>query len=66
MEKRYECLSIMSRSKEKDLNSQKAVIAAILTQLSPEQNKQVKRLQMENEKINTHFQRLLDRLKVPT
>lgn len=56
----------MSRSKEEDLNSQKAVIAAILTQLSPEQNKQVKRLQMENEKINTHFQRLLDRLKVPT
>lgn len=57
---------MMSRSKEEDLNSQKAVIAAILTQLSPEQNKQVKRLQMENEKINTHFQRLLDRLKVPT
>ncbi|XP_071893051.1 centromere-associated protein E isoform X4 [Anas platyrhynchos] len=63
VEKRYECLTMMSRSKEEDLNSQKAVIAAILTQLSPEQNKQVKRLQMENEKINTHFQRLLDRLK---
>ncbi|XP_032042690.1 centromere-associated protein E-like [Aythya fuligula] len=63
VEKRYECLSTMSCRKKEDLNSQKAVIAAILTQLSPEQNKQVKRLQMENEKINTHFQRLLDRLK---
>lgn len=66
MEKRYECLSTVSRSKKEDLNSQKAVLAVILPQLSPEQNKQVKRLQMENEKINTHFQRLLDRLKVPT
>ncbi|KAM9193844.1 centromere-associated protein E-like [Mergus octosetaceus] len=63
VEKRYECLSTMSRNKKEDLNSQKAVIAVILTQLSSEQNKQVKRLQMENEKINTHFQRLLDRLK---
>lgn len=66
MEKRYECLSTVSRSKKEDLNSQNAVLAVILPQLSPEQNKQVKRLQMENEKINTHFQRLLDRLKVPT
>lgn len=66
MQKRYECLSTMSLNVKNELNSQKAVIAVILTQLSSEQSKQVKRLQMENEKINSHLQNLLNRLKVPT
>ncbi|XP_035181738.1 centromere-associated protein E [Oxyura jamaicensis] len=63
MQKRYECLSTMSLNVKNELNSQKAVIAVILTQLSSEQSKQVKRLQMENEKINSHLQNLLNRLK---
>ncbi|OXB77558.1 UNVERIFIED_CONTAM: hypothetical protein H355_015850 [Colinus virginianus] len=63
MGKRYECLSTMSLNLKTELNSQKALIAAILTQLSSEQSKQVKRLQMENEKINGHLQSLLNKLK---
>ncbi|XP_074946836.1 centromere-associated protein E isoform X2 [Phalacrocorax aristotelis] len=63
MGKRYECLSTMSLNLKNELNSQKALIAVILTQLSSEQNKQVKRLQTENEKINSHLQSLLNKLK---
>ncbi|XP_064366604.1 centromere-associated protein E isoform X4 [Dromaius novaehollandiae] len=63
MGKRYECLSTMSLNLKNELNSQKALIAAILTRLSSEQSKQVKRLQTENEKINGHLQSLLNKLK---
>ncbi|NWX86261.1 CENPE protein, partial [Nothoprocta pentlandii] len=63
MGKRYECLSTMSFNLKNELNSQKALIAGILTQLSSEQTKQVKRLQTENEKINGHLQSLLNKLK---
>lgn len=66
MGKRYECLSTVSLNLKNELNSQKALIAVILTQLSSEQSKQVKRLQTENEKINSHLQSLLNKLKVPT
>ncbi|XP_009472953.1 PREDICTED: LOW QUALITY PROTEIN: centromere-associated protein E [Nipponia nippon] len=63
MGKRYERLSTMSLNLKNQLNSQKALIAVILTQLSSEQSKQVKRLQTENEKINSHLQSLLNKLK---
>ncbi|NXC68403.1 CENPE protein, partial [Anhinga anhinga] len=63
MGKRYECLSTVSLNLKNELDSQKALIAAILTQLSSEQSKQVKRLQTENEKINSHLQSLLNKLK---
>ncbi|NWQ94216.1 CENPE protein, partial [Burhinus bistriatus] len=63
IEKRYECLSTVSLNLKNEMNSQKALIAVILTQLSSEQNKQVKRLQTENEKINSHLQSLLNKLK---
>ncbi|KAM6136691.1 centromere-associated protein E [Phoenicopterus ruber ruber] len=63
MGKRYECLSTASLNLKNELNSQKALIAVILTQLSSEQSNQVKRLQTENEKINSHLQSLLNKLK---
>ncbi|XP_062430902.1 centromere-associated protein E [Rhea pennata] len=63
MGKRYECLSTVSLNLKNELNSQKALIAVILTRLSLEQTKQVKRLQTENEKINGHLQSLLNKLK---
>ncbi|XP_075356777.1 centromere-associated protein E isoform X4 [Mycteria americana] len=63
MGKRYECLSTVSLNLKNELSSQKALIAVILTQLSSEQSKQVKRLQTENEKINSHLQSLLNKLK---
>ncbi|NWU48916.1 CENPE protein, partial [Dromas ardeola] len=63
MGKRYECLSTVSLNLKNELNHQKALIAAKLTQLSSEQSKQVKRLQTENEKINSHLQSLLNKLK---
>ncbi|XP_009951789.1 PREDICTED: centromere-associated protein E, partial [Leptosomus discolor] len=63
MGKRYECLSTMSLNLKNELNGQKALIAVILTQLSLEQSKQVKRLQTENEKINGRLQSLLNKLK---
>ncbi|NXK19350.1 CENPE protein, partial [Arenaria interpres] len=61
--KRYECLSTASLDLKNELNSQKALIAVILTQLSSQQSKQVQRLQTENEKINGHLQSLLNKLK---
>ncbi|XP_041280475.1 centromere-associated protein E [Onychostruthus taczanowskii] len=61
--KRYECLSTMSLKLRSELNSQKALIAVILPQLTLEQSKQVKTLQSQNEKINTHLQKLLTKLK---
>ncbi|NWX41911.1 CENPE protein, partial [Steatornis caripensis] len=61
--KRYECLSTASLNLKNELNSQKALIAVILTQLSLEDSKQVKRLQTENQKINSHLQSLLNKLK---
>ncbi|NXD81999.1 CENPE protein, partial [Halcyon senegalensis] len=61
--KRYECLSGMSLNLKNKLDDQKALIAVILTQLSLEDSKQVKRLQTENEKINGHLQSLLNKLK---
>ncbi|NXU77178.1 CENPE protein, partial [Oreotrochilus melanogaster] len=61
--KRYECLSAVSLNLKHELNSQKALLAATLTQLSAEHSKQVKRLQTENEKINSHLQSLLNKLK---
>ncbi|XP_075565422.1 centromere-associated protein E [Pelecanus crispus] len=63
MGKRYECLSTVSLNLKNELNSQKALMTVILTQLSSEQSKQVKRLQTENEKINSHLQSLLNKLK---
>ncbi|KAM6120403.1 centromere-associated protein E [Pterocles gutturalis] len=63
MGKRYECFSTVSLNLKNELNSQKELIAVILTQLSPEQSKQVKRLQMENEKLNSHLRSLLNKLK---
>jgi len=66
MGKRYECLSRVSLKLKNELDSRKELIAVILTQLSSEQSKQVKRLQTENEKINRHLQSLLNKLKVPT
>lgn len=61
--KRYDCLSTMSLNLKAELDSQKAVVAAILTQLSSDQSKEVNRLQMENERINGHLQSLLNKLK---
>ncbi|NWX00924.1 CENPE protein, partial [Caloenas nicobarica] len=61
--KRYECLSTVSLNLKNELNSQKARIAAIVPQLSLEKSKQVKRLHTENEKINSHLQSLLNKLK---
>ncbi|XP_043369163.1 centromere-associated protein E isoform X3 [Dermochelys coriacea] len=63
MEKKYECLTTMSLNLKSELGSQKALIAGMLTHLSPEQAKQVKRLQTENEKISNHLQSLLNKLK---
>ncbi|XP_050751995.1 centromere-associated protein E [Gymnogyps californianus] len=63
MGKRYECLSTVSLNLKNELNSRKALIAVILSQLSSEQSKQIKRLQTENEKINSHLQSLLNKLK---
>ncbi|XP_010128196.1 PREDICTED: centromere-associated protein E, partial [Chlamydotis macqueenii] len=63
MGKRYECLSTLSLNLKNELNIQKALIAVILTQISSEQSKQVKRIQTENEKINSHLQSLLNKLK---
>ncbi|XP_026703732.1 centromere-associated protein E [Athene cunicularia] len=61
--KRYDCLSAVSLNLKNELNIQKELIAVILTQLSSDQSKQVKRLQTENEKINCHLQSLLNKLK---
>ncbi|XP_042667809.1 centromere-associated protein E [Centrocercus urophasianus] len=61
--KRYDCLSTMSLDLKAELDCQKAVIAAMLSQLSLEQSKEVNRLQMENERINGHLQSLLNKLK---
>ncbi|XP_009980706.1 PREDICTED: centromere-associated protein E, partial [Tauraco erythrolophus] len=61
--KRYECLSTVSLNLKNQLNSQKELIVVLLTQFSSEQSKQVKRLQTENEKINSHLQSLLNKLK---
>ncbi|KAM9026537.1 centromere-associated protein E [Ara ararauna] len=63
MEQRYERLSTVSLNLKNELNSQKLVIAAIETQLSSEQSKQVKILQTINEKINRNLQSLLNKLK---
>ncbi|XP_008936501.1 PREDICTED: centromere-associated protein E, partial [Merops nubicus] len=63
MGKRYECLSTVSLNLKNGLDSQKALVAVILTQLSLEQSKQVKRLETENEKVNGHLQSLLNKLK---
>ncbi|NWI17167.1 CENPE protein, partial [Crypturellus soui] len=63
MGKRYECLSTMSFNLKNELSSQKVLIAGILTRLSSEQTKQVKSLQTENEKINSHLRSLLNKLK---
>ncbi|KAM6270189.1 centromere-associated protein E [Porphyrio hochstetteri] len=60
---RYECLSTVSLNLRDELNHQNDVIAVILSQLSSEQSKHVKRLQTENEKINKHLQSLLNKLK---
>ncbi|XP_030305811.1 centromere-associated protein E [Calypte anna] len=61
--KRYECLSTVSLNLKHELTTQKALVAATLTQFSAEHSKQVKRLQAENEKINSHLQSLLNKLK---
>ncbi|XP_010014100.1 PREDICTED: centromere-associated protein E, partial [Nestor notabilis] len=63
MGQRYERLSTVSLNLKNELNSQKAVIAVIETQLSSEQSKQVKILQTINEKINRNLQSLLNKLK---
>ncbi|XP_050194004.1 LOW QUALITY PROTEIN: centromere-associated protein E [Myiozetetes cayanensis] len=63
MGKRCECLSTVSLKLKSELNSQKALIAEILPQLSLAKSKQVKRLQTENEKLNGHLQSLLNKLK---
>ncbi|XP_051474239.1 centromere-associated protein E [Apus apus] len=63
MGKRYECLFTVSLNLKDDLNSRKALVAAVLTQLSSEKSKYVKRLQTDNEKINSHLQSLLNKLK---
>ncbi|NXB76173.1 CENPE protein, partial [Donacobius atricapilla] len=64
MGKRYECLSTESLKLKSDLNSQKALIAVVLPQLTLEQSKQVKTLQTKNEGMNTHLQKLLTKLKL--
>ncbi|XP_053922333.1 centromere-associated protein E isoform X2 [Cuculus canorus] len=61
--KRYECLSTVSLKLRNDLDSQKALVAVIMTLLSPEEGKQVRRLQYENEKRNGLLQSLLNKLK---
>nr|XP_041571845.1 centromere-associated protein E isoform X6 [Taeniopygia guttata] len=64
MGKRYECLSTVSLKLKSELNSQKALIAVILPQLTLEQSKQVKTLQTKNEEMNTRLQKLLTKLKL--
>ncbi|XP_016153400.1 PREDICTED: centromere-associated protein E [Ficedula albicollis] len=64
MGKRYECLSTTSLKLKSELNSQKALIAVILPQLTLEQRKQVKTLQTKNEEMNTRLQKLLTKLKL--
>ncbi|XP_072191354.1 centromere-associated protein E [Excalfactoria chinensis] len=61
--KRYDCFSTMSLSLKAEVDSQKALIAGILTQLSSEQSEEVNQLRMENESINSHLQSLLNKLK---
>ncbi|XP_042715901.2 centromere-associated protein E isoform X3 [Chrysemys picta bellii] len=63
MEKKYECLTTVSLNLKSELSSQQALIAGMLTHLSPEQAKEVKRFQTENEKISNHLQSLLNKLK---
>ncbi|XP_075785794.1 centromere-associated protein E isoform X2 [Pelodiscus sinensis] len=63
MEKKYECLTMVSLNLKSELSSQKAQIAKVLTHLSSEQAKQINRLQTENEKISNHLQSLLNKLK---
>ncbi|XP_062349795.1 centromere-associated protein E [Cinclus cinclus] len=62
--KRYECLSTVSLKLKSELNSQKALTAVILPQLTLEQRKQVKTLQTKNEEMNTRLQKLLTKLKL--
>nr|XP_031360566.1 centromere-associated protein E [Lonchura striata domestica] len=64
MGKRYECLSTVSLKLKSELNSQKALIAMILPQLTLEHSKQVKTLQTKNEEMNTRLQKLLTKLKL--
>ncbi|NXB99334.1 CENPE protein, partial [Orthonyx spaldingii] len=64
MGKRYECLSTVSLKLKSELNSQKALIAVILPQLTLEQSKQVKTLQTKNEEMNVRLQKLLTKLKL--
>ncbi|NXK62726.1 CENPE protein, partial [Sylvietta virens] len=64
MGKRYECLSTVSLKLKSELNSQKALMAVILPQLTLEQSKQVKTLQTKNEEMNTRLQKLLTKLKL--
>ncbi|NXH56301.1 CENPE protein, partial [Rhabdornis inornatus] len=64
MGKRYECLSTVSLKLKGELNSQKALLAVILPQLTLEQRKQVKTLQTKNEEMNTRLQKLLTKLKL--
>ncbi|XP_071412044.1 centromere-associated protein E isoform X2 [Pithys albifrons albifrons] len=61
--KRYECLSTVSLKLKSELDNQKALIAVMLPQLSSKQSKQIKTRQTENEKINSHLQSLLNKLK---
>ncbi|XP_018782349.3 centromere-associated protein E isoform X15 [Serinus canaria] len=64
MGKRYECLSTASLKLKSELNSQKALIAEILPQLTLGQSKQIKMLQTKNEEMNTRLQKLLTKLKL--
>ncbi|NWY90602.1 CENPE protein, partial [Loxia curvirostra] len=64
MGKRYECLSTASLKLKSELNSQKALIAVILPQLTLGQSKQIKMLQSKNEEMNTRLQKLLTKLKL--
>ncbi|XP_066042391.1 centromere-associated protein E isoform X2 [Chamaea fasciata] len=64
MGKRYECLSTVSLKLKSELNSQKALIAVILPQLTLKQSEQVKALQTKNEEMSTRLQKLLTKLKL--
>ncbi|XP_066488340.1 centromere-associated protein E [Tiliqua scincoides] len=63
LEKRSEHLRIVSLNLKSDLNSQKAAIAKGLVDLSPEQSKNIKRLQREHELLSNTLHSLLNKLQ---
>lgn len=65
MEKRYECLEEVSSHLKRELSCQKALIAKGLSDLSSDQTRKIKGLQMEHEQIRNSLNSLLNKHRVP-